>query len=168
MIKLLGAIFLVGGCTGFGWILAISHRREVLLLRQLRRAIQEMQWELKFRLTALPELCFLAADAAGGRLKPLFAEFGNMLARGEVADISGAFQGLLMSAGFPARVKRNLRQLGDSLGRFDLEGQLEGLEAVRRQCSHDLKELEALGPDRLKNYRTLAVCAGVALAILFL
>ena len=61
-----------------------------------------------------------------------------------------------------------MRQLGRCLGRFDLEGQLEGLEAVRRQCSHDLKELEALGPDRLKNYRTLAVCAGVALAILFL
>ena len=68
----------------------------------------------------------------------------------------------------PCRVKRLLRQLGDCLGRFDLEGQLQGLEEVRQQCVCELRELEGKSQDRLKNYRTVAVSAGVVLAILLL
>ena len=61
-----------------------------------------------------------------------------------------------------------LSELGESLGRFDLPGQLKGLEAVRRKC---LMELEALGrnrTERLRCYQTLGLCAGAALVILFI
>ena len=168
MIRILGAALLVGGCCGFGWILARAHRREVRLLRQLRKAVQEMQWELKFRMTPLPELCTLAGQTAGEPLKHLFLRFSQKLDRREVTDPAACFNGLLMNEELPGRVKGLLRQLGDCLGRFDLEGQLQGLEEVRQQCVRELKELEEKTPDRLKNYRTLAVSAGVVLAILFL
>ena len=168
MIRILGAAMLVGGCCGFGCILARNHHREVRQVRQLRKAVQEMQWELKFRMTALPELCMLAGQAAGEPLKHLFFNFSKQLDSREVTDLSACFNGMLMNEDLTRRVKALLRQLGDCLGRFDLEGQLQGLEEVRQQCVHELKELEEKTPDRLKNYRTLAVSAGVVLAILFL
>lgn len=168
MIRILGAALLVGGCCGFGCILAGAHHREVRLLRQIRKAVQEMQWELKFRMTALPELCMLAGQSAGEPLKHLFSAFSQQLDRRDVTDIAACFNGLLMKEDLPRSAKKILRQLGDCLGRFDLEGQLQGLEEVRQHCVHELKDLEEKTPDRLKNYRTLAVSAGVVLAILFL
>ncbi len=64
-------------------------------------------------------------------------------------------------------VQKRLLQLGRCLGRYDLQGQLQGLEAVQRGCE---EALTALGRDRearLRSYQTLGLCAGAALAILF-
>ena len=85
-----------------------------------------------------------------------------------VEDIAGCINALLGTVDLPRRVRKNVRQLGASLGRFDLEGQLQGLEAVRQQCCADLKELEENREQRLRCYQTLTVCTGTALAILLI
>ena len=59
-------------------------------------------------------------------------------------------------------------QLGESLGRFDLPGQLRGLEAIRRETEQTLQEVHAQRENRLRSYQTLGLCAGASLAILFL
>lgn len=67
-----------------------------------------------------------------------------------------------------ARSRRLLHQLGKTLGRFDLEGQLQGLQATCSACiaaSNSLREDRTV---RLRSYQTLGLCAGAALAILFL
>lgn len=168
MMRYIGAALLVGGCGGFGLSLTSACRREKTMLRQLMNALQEMEWELKFRITELPELCRIAGAAAGGKLKPVFWELAGKLDAGEVTDISGSFNAILNSKDLPRRVRKHLNQLGRSLGRFDLEGQLQGLQAVRLECRKDLKVLEERGPEQLRCCRTLLLCAGAALAILFL
>ena len=68
----------------------------------------------------------------------------------------------------PRRIRGIMKQLGHTLGRFDLPGQKQGLEEVKEACR---MELEALGKNRetrLRSYGTLGLCAGAALAILFL
>lgn len=167
MVRLLGAALILAGCGGFGFTLSAARRREIRMLRQLIRALQEVQWELKYRMTALPELCRTAAMASGGILKDIFLELAGKLERREVMDLSGSLNAIVSEREVPRRVKQNLRQLGASLGRYDLEGQLQGLEAVRRQCRKDLKELEENCASQLRSYQTLALCAGAALAILF-
>ena len=168
MIRLMGAALLVAGCGGFGFSLVAAHRREAAGLRRLIRGLQEMEWELKYRMTPLPELCRLGGDTAGGQTRTILRELGDRLDRGEAVGISGCLNGILQKATLPRSLRRNLRQLGQSLGRFDLEGQLQGLEAVRRQCRKDLQILEENSPQRLRSYQTLALCAGVALAILLI
>ena len=138
------------------------------MLRCLLHGIQEMAWELKFRMTALPELCRIGAEAAGGPIREVLAELSGRLSRNEVEDISGSMNQILTCHDLPGRVRRNLRQLGTSLGRFDLEGQLQGLELIKRQCRDDLRQLENGGPQRIRNYQTIALCAAAALAILFI
>ena len=57
--------------------------------------------------------------------------------------------------------------LGKSVGRFDIEGQLKGLEAVRQDCRRLLESLLCNRDIRIRSYQTLGLCAGAALAILF-
>ena len=67
----------------------------------------------------------------------------------------------------PQRAGEALRMLGRSLGRFDLEGQLLGLEQIRSHCRRELERMSADRDQRVRGYQTLGICAGAALAILF-
>lgn len=166
--RLLGAALLMAGCGGFGFSLASAQRREARMLRHLISVLQEMEWELKYRMTELPELCQIAADSSTGSLRAVFGELAEKLRRREVSDISGCLNGILEKRELPRHVCRNMKQLGCSFGRFDLEGQLQGLEAVRCQCRKDLEEILENSTQRLRNYEILALCAGAALVILFI
>ena len=75
---------------------------------------------------------------------------------------------LSMQENLPPSVHHNFRQLGLRMGRFDLDGQLKGLESVRSDCRTQLKALEQNRDIRLQNYQTLGLCAGAALAILLI
>lgn len=168
MIRFYGALLLIAGCSGFGYSLVMSHRREVSMLRQLIYALQDMEWELKYHLTELPVLCGIAGERMKGPLKDIFTDLSGRLQRNEITDISGSLNAVLMHTHLPKRIRKNLRMLGNSLGKYDLEGQIQGLEMIRQQCRKDLNELEAGAPQRLQNYQTLAFCTGLALAILFI
>ena len=168
MIQFWGAVLLITGCSGFGYSLVIAHRREVSMLRQLIYALQDMEWELKYHLTELPDLCRIAGERMKGPLKEIFSNLSAGLQRNEITDISGSLNVILANSHLPKRIRKNLRLLGNSLGKYDLECQLQGLEMIRQQCRKDLNELEEGGPQRLQNYQTLAFCTGLALAILFI
>lgn len=167
MIRVFGAALLIAGCGGFGFSIAASQRREMRMLRQLIAVLQQMEWELKYRMTELPELCQIAANSVSGPLRAVFEALERKLERREVTDISGCLNGIVYEQELPKRVQKNLKQLGSSLGRYDLEGQLQGLEVVRRQCRKDLEELEENSVQRLRSYQILALCTGAALVILF-
>ncbi len=61
-----------------------------------------------------------------------------------------------------------MRTLSYSLGKFDLEGQLQGLEAAKADCQRRLQNMEQGKESRLRSYRALGLCGGAALAILLL
>lgn len=166
ILRLAGAALLVAGSGGFAFSLAYATRREIKMLHNLVHAIQEMEWELKYRMTELPELLCTAANAAGSPLREIFLELSGKLIRREAEDISGSMNAILNHRELPRRVRSNLAHLGQSLGRYDLEGQLLGLQDVRIQCRKDYHMLEENSSQRLHNYQTLALCAGAGLAIL--
>jgi hypothetical protein len=88
----------------------------------------------------------------------------------QVAPDAGSCMNAVLSktSGLPPRTRKNFQLLGVSLGQFDLQGQLTGLEAARKQCRRELDELSKNRDVRLRSYQTLGLCAGSALAILFL
>ena len=168
VIRMLGAFLLLFGCGGFGIAVSAAHRKEVKMLKKLKGAVQEMEWELKYRMTELPELCLIAGNAAGGVLKDIFLELSSKLKRCEIIDISASMNGILSKYELPCRVRRNMRQLGATIGRFDLEGQLQGMSIIRHQCISDIQKLEENSSDRLRSYRMMAWCTGAALVILLI
>lgn len=167
-IKLVGAVLIIAGSGGVGLQIASAHRREEAGLRQLISALDYMTCELQYRLTPLPELCRYAAAEAGGCVSNVLLSLAKEL-EAQIAPDAAACMNAAVSIGnrLPHYVKNNLLRLGSSLGRFDLQGQLKGLEAVRQICSHDLESLSRDRDSRLRSYQTLGFCAGCALAILF-
>ena len=168
-LKLIGAIFIIVSCGGVGFSMAASHRREENALRQLIALLDHMGCELQYRLTPLPELCRGAmADSEGDILKVL-SILSQELESQACPEAGSCMRLAVEKAGrLPVSLRRNLLTLGTSLGRYDLQGQLNGIEAVRIRCRSDLEELQRNRDVRLRSYQTLGLCAGCALAILFL
>lgn len=168
-LKLMGAFFVVAGCGGFGFSMAASHRRSEAQLKQYLRALERMQWELSFRQPPLFQLCALCAETAGGPVGQLFARVSEELEQRLLADAGACVDKALEAVpGLCEEIRIQARLLGESLGQFDLPGQLRGLESAINQGSAALSRLETNRENRLRSYQTLGLCAGAALAILFL
>lgn len=167
--KWIGAVLITLGCGGFGCSLAAAHRREEYALRQLLSALDYMECELQFRLTPLPDLCRQAARERSGPVSRVLRELAEELDSQISPDVASCMSAALVAAGdIPRYTEENLKLLGSSLGRFDLKGQLNGLEAVRASCRRSLDELGNNRDIRLRSYQTLGLCAGAALAILLI
>lgn len=165
--KWIGAIFIIVSCSGFGLSLAHSHRREESALRQLISALDLMECELQYRLTPLPELCRQAGMESQGCIRTVLLALSRELDAQIAPDVSSCMLAALSGVkDIPPRTAQTLEKLGSSLGRFDLPGQLKGLEALRSESRRTLDELSRNKDQRLRSYQTLGFCAGAALVIL--
>lgn len=167
--KWLGAILVLLGCGSFGFSMAVSFRKEEKILKQLIYVLENMESELQYRLTPLPELCRQAGADSSGTLQMVFLNLYRELSCQMEPDVSSCMSSALRKSGeLPKQVRKHLYYLGKSLGRFDLTGQIRGIKAIENACRDDLKQLNANKDVRLRSYQTLSLCAGAALVILFI
>jgi stage III sporulation protein AB len=167
--KWVGAILILCGCGGCGFSLAAMEIREERGLRRLITALDFMGCELQYRLTPLPELCRITGREAAGCIGVVFSKLAGELEAQATPDVYCCMAvALSESPGLPNSVRQAFTELGQTLGRFDLDGQLKGLECVRNACRIRLAELGNNKAERLRSYQTLGLCAGAALAILLL
>lgn len=168
-IRIVGAVLVVMGTGGFGFLIASSYRREERLLRQLLNALDYMQCELQYRLTPLPELCRQVAASEKGVISSFFLNLAIKLEDQITPDVEKCMIDVLSDMrDLPKLTRESVELLGRSLGRFDIEGQLRGLESVRQVCRRGLETLSQNAAIRNRSYQTLGLCAGAALAILFI
>ena len=167
--KLIGALLVIAGCGGFGFMIAAAHRREEQTLRQLIAALDYMECELHYRLPPLPDLCRQVAGESRGVIQTIFALLAEELESQISPDVEHCMCAALSRVkDIPKETYAALELLGRSLGRFDIEGQQMGLEAVRHSCRQKVDMLSQNREVRLRSYQTLGLCAGAAIAILFI
>ena len=169
MMRWIGALFVLLGCGSFGFSMVATHKKEEKNLRQIICAIGYMECEMQYRLTPLPQLLGQAAQQNSGIVQEVL---GGMLLELETqisTDVSCCMDVVLCKRkDVPPLTREALFLLGQSLGRFDLQGQMKELESVRSLCERHLKTLENNRDVRLRSYQTLGLCAGAVLAILLL
>ena len=165
--KYAGAMLVIFGCGGFGFSMAAAYRHEEKVLRQLRNILQFLYCELQFRMTTLPELCLLAGRQNSGTLSKVFLRLGKELERQLQPDAASCMVSAMEGMELTPRLRELLEHFGQTLGCFDLKGQLLGIEELRAQCIATLEEFASGREDRLRSYQTLGLCAGAALVILF-
>lgn len=168
-LKWIGAVFIIASCSAVGYSIAASHRAAEQALQRLIEALDYMYCELQYRMTPLPELCRAAGKHTSGSvgtvLKLLSGELDRQLSPDAASCMAAAVEQVPR---LPEAAKRNLLMMGKSLGRFDLTGQLSGLESVKQLAKRDLDGLLGNRDVRLRSYQTLGICAGIALVILFI
>lgn len=168
MIRVIGACCLVTGCGGFGFAMAAASRKQEQQLRLLLRSLEYMSCELSYRQTPLPTLCREAALGEKGMVPDFFIELAKELERLTAPDVQVCVHEILARMELPKELRRLFRELGATLGRFDLPGQLRGLEGSIRFTEETLRRLQDGSLNRRRSYQTLGLCAGAAMAILFL
>lgn len=165
----IGASIVVICCGYFGFSMAIAHRKDEKMLRQIVRAIDFMEYELQYRLTPLPQLLLQAANETNGFVSVVLSKLAGELNDQVSPEVQCCMDAVLLKQKAISRCAREVfHTLGKSLGRFDLQGQLMELDSVRSMCQRYLSALETDRDVRLRSYKTLGLCAGATLAILFL
>ena len=168
MIRLIGACCIVTGCGGFGFAMAAASRREERQISILLQALEFMSCELNYRQTPLGILCRDAVTGERGIVPDFFRELAKELEKGEAPDVQVCVYEVLKALQPSPAIRRLLRELGATLGRFDLPGQLRGLESAIRSTGEALRRIRESAPERRRSFQTLGLCTGAALAILFL
>ncbi len=167
-INFVGAAFLILACTSIGFCMASAIKIETRNLLDFVRITSYMECELSFRLTPLATLCRLSAEQ-GRSLQTVFSNFAEELENQMSPDPSRCMDAALLRCnGLSNRVIAFLRELGNSFGKFDLQGQLSAIKTVRQRCADTLESLENSIDLRVRNYRTIGFCVGVAITIILL
>ncbi len=168
-IKLFGAVCIVAGGGGFGFLMATYYKKTIRMLKELISILEIMECELKYRCTPLPQLCRYAAQNRCGPIGNLFSQLADELDSQIAPDTERCMAAVLDKNGnLEKPLRRILEELGMNIGRFDLDGQLRGLEYTKVTCYEQLHALDNNKDNRLRNYQTLGLCAGTALAILLI
>ena len=168
-LKIIGAILVIAGCGSVGFKITLNYKRDENALEQLVSILDFMHCQLQYRMTPLPSLCRQVATDYANMPGRIFEKLATEMELQSSISISQCMTSVLSGNGTIPPITRNrLIQLGNTMGRFDLEGQLKGLEAVRQECVQNLKEMRTNRDVRLRSYQTLGLCAGAALAILFI
>ncbi len=168
-VKWIGAILIICACGGFGFRLAAVQKREERDLRELMCILEFMSNELQCHLTPLPILCRQAAQCFSGNMGRLFTILAHELEQQLSSNAAECMESALYQcSGLPENTVPLLRQFGSTLGRFDLEGQQKELLSLYSDCSEALSKLKENRDTRHRTYQTLGLCAGAALAILFI
>ena len=166
--KWIGTAIILLGCGGFGFKLAAVSRLQAKELRDLMAILDLFACELRYRLTPLPELCAMAAGSGHGSVSRFFRALHAELDRQISPDACCCMNAAVSAAHLSLPTKQFLRDLGRSLGRFDLDGQLREIESLKENVSSAFSKLTMEQDARLRSYQTLGLCAGAALAILLL
>lgn len=165
--KIIGFVFVIISCGGVGFSMVVAHRREVHLLRCMLSAVSYMRCELECRQTPLPELCkkvsIISKNPIGMFFSSLAEELGNQIHPDPQSCMRYA---LSKMKAFPNSICECITKFTETLGMFSLQGQLRELNQTVQLIQDKLDKLTFEQDIRLRNYQTLSLCAGAAIAIL--
>ena len=167
--KIIGAVCIMGVCGGYGYFLAWQKNLEKHLLGQLSQVLCFMECELQYQMTPLPNLCIKCARETSGILKDIFSSLSVALRSQTLPDPSYCMDTVLAKRrDIPPQTGTVLSLLGSQLGRFDLGGQVQCINLVKDTCNRTLSSLEEQTQQNGKRYKTLGLCVGAALIIIFI
>ena len=167
--KLIGAILIIAGSGSFGFLISLSHKRTVRIMKEFMAAIEYIVCELRYRMPPLPDVLKQTAENSTGTIQKFFTILADEL-EGQVSpNVSCCVEAALTQIkDMPDIVRKGILLLGQTMGKFDIEGQLRGLNNVYQECSIMLTTFANNQEVRLRSYQTLALCAGAAVTILFI
>jgi len=165
--KIIGVVFIVAGCGLAGFLLSASKKHEIRTLGNFLTSVEQMSCELQFRLTPLPELCRFLASSATGCIQVYYLKLAEALESHIYPDAEKcALSALNNCVNIPITTRKVIENFANTLGRYDVDGQLLGLEAVHQEGTQKLSKLTENLDGRTRCYQTLGICSGFVVAIL--
>lgn len=169
ILRIIGAVFIFASCLGLGLYIAANTRREIKYLKSLVNAQEFMICELQHKAPALADLSRRTAQECYGRLRDVFLNLADELESNFFTDATQAMDKILRNVSdIPSYTQNALHRIGNSLGYFDMDGQVQRMQSVLEACRLYLQQLMRNSDSRIRQYQTLGLCAGAALIILLI
>lgn len=166
-LKLVGAVLILTTCGGLGLRSATEYLKEQKLLRQFVSILDYIECELQYRLTPLPDLCRLASSVTDSVLAEIFQALARELEVQASTNVKNSMEYVIDKfTVLTPLTRQTLLLLGQSLGQFDISGQIKEIEGVRHVCLQHLQEIASHKSERIRKYRTLGFCTGAVLVII--
>lgn len=170
MLKLIGSLFLLCGCSGIGLLLVKNLDNRVSVIRDLLCALETMERELSFRMPLLEDMLFAAEKS----VKDPTRSFLNVCREGVRKKADTPFAEIWNTAAqenlsiIKIQELESLFLLGGILGRYDCDGQKMAIEQACVELRNTLSEAIIERKSRGRVYNVLGTATGAFLAILLL
>ena len=127
--------------------------------------------ELQYRLTPLPDVFRVLQESREAAVAAFFSALSGSLAAAESCTVGYACrQALRRTEGLciPVGARTALMSLFDTLGKYDLEGNLQALDLALSRLREEARQLQSSAAARCRTYVTLGVCTGLAVAVVLI
>ena len=170
MLRLVGAVLLAMGPTMIGFYAASRLARRPRILRELIGALEQMEREITFRLTPLPELFAHLAQTHSGPVGRVFSSCTAGMDELGRRPISEIWRKALDDAQLDVtgRARKALEELGDVLGQYDEQGLRGALEQARAELSAAAEQAEQEREQKGRMDQVLGLTTGALLVILLI
>lgn len=151
--------------------LARTVRRQQAQTLAFIDAVLRIRHELQYRLTPLPDVFLALQESREAAVAAFFSGLAGSLSVADTCTVGYACrQALRRTEGLciPAGVRTALMSLFDTLGKYDLDGNLQALDLALGRLREEARQLQGSATARCKTYVTLGVCTGLAVAVILI
>jgi len=170
MMKILGAVLIIGASTLFGYYKASLYAARPRQIRQLIHALKRLATEIGYGSTPLPEALARLSSQCSRPLNRMFGIIADRLRTGSSDTAKDVWQESVRlfwgQTAMKSPERETMLELGSSLGISDRENQLKHIELAVTLLQHE----EAAARDEQLKYeklsRSLGVLGGALIVIL--
>jgi len=168
MIKVIGAVLILGASGSFAICKAAQFFRQLGQLRQMLGAIEIIKCELNYTLRPLPQLCRHAAKRVSGAVSVFFLNYAHLLDSGlpRTKATQKAFEET-RGLSLPPDAQMAVLELCTTIGRYDLDGENRMLQLSGQRLRSAIERFDSEKRPMAKSYAVLGFTTGLALVILF-
>lgn len=169
--KLIGVLFVVLSAASVGFRFSYAVKQRCDLIGQLQVALRLLKSEISNHGTPLPEAFAVLAAATRGNVALYFSTAAKQMDQKRwmtPADSLVMAEDHLRELPANDPVRRILKELANGLGRLSWDNQLHSIDCAMVRLEEMRRIAEQDRTIRCRTYRTLGLCAGLALAILLI
>ncbi len=164
------SIILLSSILGYSF--GERYKRRVYSLRELRRAVLQLQNEILYTYTPLPEAIEHVYEKSSGDIKMFFFDLADILRKGSCESVyiayTAAYKSHCDKLFLSSSDELLLSDLFKSLGEVDIIGHEKIFNLFLETVKGPIEESEELMKKNLKMYRYLGVCVGLGIVIIIL
>lgn len=171
-LKTLGCILILGSCSLIGFLYGENLRNRLIQLKEIEQALYQLENEIVYTRTSLPEIFFHVAQKCNKPIKNIFLDVSKLLYNNEVNSVYEGFRKAIELNKELISVKKEdidvLLDLAKSLGESDVEGQKSILSLSLNNLKKQVNTAEIIMQKNIKMYRYLGFSFGAILVIMIL
>ncbi|MCM8711037.1 stage III sporulation protein SpoIIIAB [Clostridium sp. SYSU_GA19001] len=169
MIKVMGCLLILAASTAGGIIYGEGFKKRVKQLNELERAINQLQNEIEYTYTPLPEALYNVSKKSENPISDIFMKASNLLYSNEVETVHEAFIRCFNDKDIALNINKEdiniILDLSKSLGESDLEGHKKIFSLFISNLKKRISSAEIEMNKNVKMYRYLGFSIGAMIVI---